>query len=66
VSFDPTKADEQAEIAERMIRKLRAGMMPPPGARRPEGDVLKNFAASLESTRPRRCIPIRAIVCSSG
>ena len=49
VSFDPTKADEQAEIAERMIRKLRAGMMPPPGARRPEGDVLKNFAASLET-----------------
>src|SRR5262245_7566361 len=49
VGFDATKADEQAETAERMIRKLRAGMMPPPGARRPEGDVLKNFAASLET-----------------
>jgi mono/diheme cytochrome c family protein len=49
VNFDATKADEQAETAERMIRKLRAGMMPPPGARRPEGDVLKNFAASLET-----------------
>ncbi len=32
-----------------MIRKLRAGMMPPPGARRPEGDVLKNLAATLEN-----------------
>ena len=49
VAFDPAKADQEAEVAERMIRKLRAGMMPPPGARRPEGDVLQNFAASLEN-----------------
>jgi len=49
VGFDATKADQDAEVAERMIRKLRAGMMPPPGARRPEGDVLRNFAASLEN-----------------
>ena len=32
-----------------MIRKLRAGMMPPPGARRPESDALKNFAVALEN-----------------
>ena len=49
MAFDATKAEEDAEVAERMIRKLRAGMMPPPGARRPEGDVLKNFATSLEN-----------------
>ena len=29
VGFDADEADQNAEIAERMIRKLRAGMMPP-------------------------------------
>jgi hypothetical protein len=49
VAFDASHADQDAEVAERMIRKLRAGMMPPPGSRRPEGDVLKTFAGSLET-----------------
>jgi cytochrome c551/c552 len=49
VSFDASHADQNAEVAERMIRKLRAGMMPPPGARRPEGDTLKVFATALEN-----------------
>ncbi len=35
-SFDSTKAADNAAVAEKMIRKLRAGMMPPPGARRPD------------------------------
>jgi hypothetical protein len=48
-SFEPTRADQTADVAEKMIRKLRAGMMPPPGARRPDGDVLQKFAASLET-----------------
>src|SRR5262245_55187016 len=38
-----------AEIAERMITKLRAGMMPPPGRRRPGGDTLTVLASTLES-----------------
>src|SRR5688572_5334370 len=38
--FDTEKAAERAETTERMIRKLRAGMMPPPGAPRPTGDTL--------------------------
>ena len=46
--FDVTRADENAEIAERMIRKLRAGMMPPPGARRPPEDTLTALAQYLE------------------
>jgi hypothetical protein len=41
-------AAEGAETAEKMIRKLRAGMMPPPGARRPGGDTLAAFAGVLE------------------
>ncbi len=39
--FDVEGADN-AEVAEKMIRKLRAGMMPPPGTRRPaEADLLR-------------------------
>ena len=46
--FDADAATASAELAERMIRKLRAGMMPPPGARRPDDDVLTGLAVSLE------------------
>lgn len=38
-----------AETAEKMIRKLRSGMMPPPGARRPEAAAITALAASMES-----------------
>ena len=48
VGFDVDKADQNAEIAERMIRKLRAGMMPPVGARRPGGDTLQTVVEELE------------------
>ncbi len=36
------------EVAEKMIGKLNAGMMPPPGRKRPEGDTLQQLAGSLE------------------
>ena len=49
VGFDAAHADQSAEVAEKMIRKLRLGMMPPPGARRPEPAVLTQFVSSLES-----------------
>jgi mono/diheme cytochrome c family protein len=48
-NFDPARIEENAEVVEKMIRKLRAGMMPPPGARRPEGDVLTQFVTALET-----------------
>jgi mono/diheme cytochrome c family protein len=48
-SYDAAKAEQHPEITEKMIRKLRAGMMPPPGARRPEPAVLDAFVGSLES-----------------
>src|SRR5205807_1609602 len=38
-----------AAVAEKMIRKLRLGMMPPPGARRPDAAALTQFAAALEA-----------------
>jgi hypothetical protein len=48
-SFDAASVDQHADVGEKMIRKLRAGMMPPPGARRPDGDTLKQFAVALEN-----------------
>ena len=48
-SFDASRIDQAPDVAEKMIRKLRAGMMPPPGARRPEGDALKAFVTALET-----------------
>ncbi len=47
--FDVTNAPENAEAVERMIRKLRVGMMPPSGARRPEEAVLQAVARELET-----------------
>jgi mono/diheme cytochrome c family protein len=46
--FDAARAGENAETAEKMIRKLRAGMMPPSYAMRPEETELQALAASLE------------------
>lgn len=48
--FDVTDPFADPETAEQMIRKLRAGMMPPPGRRRPEGDTLADLALTLESS----------------
>lgn len=52
-SFDVTKAEQRPDVAERMIRKLRAGMMPPAGVPRPGGDTLAAFAAALEARMDR-------------
>jgi hypothetical protein len=42
------RADEAREPTEKMIRKLRAGMMPPAGARRPPETDLGRLATALE------------------
>ena len=46
--FDVAKALSAPETAEKMITKLRAGMMPPPGTRKPGGDTLQLLAETLE------------------
>ena len=46
--FDVAAAAAHPEIAEKMIRKLRAGMMPPPGTRQPPPEVLQALAETLE------------------
>jgi len=40
---------QSAELGEEVIRMLRAGLMPPPGMPRPKPEVIKTFAAALES-----------------
>ena len=49
-SFDAAQAYEQAEIAEKVIRKLQAGMMPPITAQRPDADTYAILIASLTET----------------
>jgi hypothetical protein len=48
-SFDVERAGERPDVAERMIRKLRAEMMPPPGLPRPGGDTLRVLVETLEA-----------------
>ena len=47
--FEVERAAEMAETAEKMIVKLRAGMMPQPGAPRPSPDTLLALVETLET-----------------
>jgi hypothetical protein len=46
--FDVSRAHESPAMAEGMVRKLRAGLMPPAGASRPDEAELVTLAAALE------------------
>ena len=48
-SFDAATVLDHPELAEKMIRKLRAGMMPPAGARRPAAETLADLVTALET-----------------
>jgi hypothetical protein len=48
-AFDMSKVTDIAPAAERMIVKLRAGMMPPPGSRRPDAETLDRLVSTLET-----------------
>jgi hypothetical protein len=47
--FDAATIADRPDVAEKMIRKLRTGMMPPPGARRPDAATTKAFLDALET-----------------
>ncbi|MBP7778152.1 MAG: DUF1592 domain-containing protein [Acidobacteria bacterium] len=47
--FNAMQAQEHPEVIEKMIRKLRAGMMPPAGSRRPDASTIEALTAALES-----------------
>jgi len=46
-ALDFDHPEKNAELAEKVIRKVGVGMMPPPGAKRPDPATLKLFAGSL-------------------
>src|SRR5438552_1402522 len=47
--LDVAHPERNAALAEKVIRKLRAGLMPPPGMPRPDAAALRAFATSLEA-----------------
>jgi len=51
--LDPDHAESDAETWEKVTRKLRAGLMPPTGAPRPERSALEAFRASIEDSIDR-------------
>jgi Protein of unknown function (DUF1587)/Planctomycete cytochrome C len=52
-SFDATKVTADVDLGERIVKKLRTGLMPPPGAKRPEGDEAKVMVEYLEGRLDR-------------
>ncbi len=48
-SFNAMRAQEQPQVVEKIIRKLRAGMMPPAGAKRPDAATMASLTTALES-----------------
>jgi mono/diheme cytochrome c family protein len=52
-AFNAATLEQHPDVAEQMIRKLRAGMMPPAGARRPDEAQLMALAAALEAKMDR-------------
>jgi hypothetical protein len=52
-NMDLSRVGEHAEVWEKVVRKLRAGMMPPSGARRPEKSTNDTFMVWLETALDR-------------
>src|SRR5207302_1974732 len=52
-TMDFVHVDKDAATWEKVVRKIKTGMMPPSGARRPDRAVLDAFAAELETRLDR-------------
>ncbi len=48
--LDLAHAEKTPQLAEKVIRKLMVGLMPPAGMPRPAPDVMKSFLTTLETT----------------
>ncbi|HEY1305338.1 MAG TPA: DUF1592 domain-containing protein [Vicinamibacterales bacterium] len=59
--LDVTKVGPDAETWEKVVKKIRTGMMPPSGARKPERTMLDAFASELESRLDRAVDPNAAL-----
>ena len=51
--YDAANAPANGELTEKIIRKLRAGLMPPPGNSRPDDETLLALVESLEGQMDR-------------
>ena len=51
--MDVTHVSENPEVWEKVVRKLRAGMMPPSGMRRPDRTATESFVGLLETELDR-------------
>jgi mono/diheme cytochrome c family protein len=51
--LDPATAAENPELWEKVVRKVRVGMMPPSGAPRPSADTLHQFVSSMVTALDR-------------
>src|SRR5688572_12977372 len=56
-TMDITRVADNRDVWERVIRKVRAGMMPPANARRPDVPSLERFAVWLETELDRSAQP---------
>jgi hypothetical protein len=55
--FDVDSAPARLAVSEKMIRKLRAQIMPPPGVKRPSGDTLLALVETLEQVIDKSARP---------
>lgn len=55
-SLDPAKVDGHVEVWEKVVRKLRTGMMPPDTAPRPASAARAAFASALEARLDRAAL----------
>jgi hypothetical protein len=55
--LDPARVSEHADKWELVVRKLRAGMMPPANARRPDRATYEGFITVLENELDRTAVP---------
>jgi len=48
---------EHPDLGEKVVRKLRAGLMPPTGNRRPDGPTMESLIRGMEATLDRSAMP---------
>ena len=49
-TMDVSDVSKNGDIWEKAVRKLRGGMMPPPGARQPDHAAVESFVSYLETS----------------
>jgi len=64
--MDAHKLAEIPETGEKLIKRLRAGMMPPVGEARPEDQIVQGLAASLEQAIDQRAASESAYLPAPG